>query len=161
VKLIGFLLLLIFSVQISAQVPAETVPAFNFFKQDKTRFTNNNLAQGKMLLFVFFDATCDHCQHAFQYMNQYHRELEKAAVYFITVDNPATATMFLNKYATNLKNKKNVTLLFDLNNEFILKFKPRKYPSIFLYSAQKKLLIYDDDEKVLPRVSNMINKRKG
>ena len=151
------LLFLIISAGISAQGPVEIVPAFKFYKQDKSIFTNTNLAQGKMLFFVFFDATCDHCQHAFQYMNQHHRELDKAAVYFITMGNPATTAIFLNKYGNNLKGKRNITLLLDLNNEFIRKFKPRKYPSMFLYSAQKKLLLYDDNEQTLPRFSKIMN----
>lgn len=151
------LLFLIISARISAQGPAEIVPAFKFYKQDKSIFTNTNLAQGKMLFFVFFDATCDHCQHAFQYMNQHHREFDKAAVYFITIDNPATTAMFLNKYGNNLKGKRNSTFLLDLNNEFIKKFKPRKYPSMFLYSAQKKLILYDDNEQNLFRFTQLIN----
>ncbi len=150
-------MLLIISVKISAQDPAEIVPAFNLYKQDKSSFTNSNLARGKMLFFVFFDATCDHCQHAFQYMNQHHREFDKAAVYFITVDNPATTDLFLSKYGKNLKSQKNVTILFDLNNEFIRKFKPRKYPSLFLFSAQRKLLMYDDNEQNLPGFTKIIN----
>ena len=152
-----FFLLLIISVKISAQSPAEIVPAFNLYKQDKSSFTNSNLARDKMLFFVFFDASCDHCQHAFQYMNQHHREFDKAAVYFITIDNPANTAIFLNKYGNNLKGKRNITLLIDLNNEFIRKFKPRKYPSIFLYSTQKKLLLYDDDEQNLFRFTQLIN----
>lgn len=151
------LLFLIISATISAQVPAKIVPVFKLYKQDKNIFTNTNLAQGKMLFFVFFDASCDHCQHAFQYMNQHHREFDKAAVYFITIDNPATTATFLNKYGNNLKGKRNVTLLIDLNNEFIKKFKPRKYPSLFLYSAQKKLILYDDDEQNLFRFTQLIN----
>ncbi len=157
----GLLLFLIISGTISAQGPAEIVPAFKLYKQDKSIFTNTNLAQGKMLFFVFFDATCDHCQHAFQYMNQHHREFDKAAVYFITIDNPATTAMFLNKYGNNLKGKRNSTFLLDLNNEFIRKFKPRKYPSMFLYSAQKKLILYDDSEQTLPRFSKIINGKSG
>jgi peroxiredoxin len=159
VKIKTLLLFLIISAKISAQSPAEIIPVFKLYKQDKSIFTNNNLSQDKMLFFVFFDATCDHCQHAFQYMNQHHREFDKAALYFITIDNPAITAIFLNKYGNNLKGKRNVTLLLDLNNEFIRKFKPRKYPSMFLYSTQKKLLLYDDNEETLPMFSKIINKK--
>ena len=57
---------------------------------------------------------------------------------------------FLNKFAGRLLLQKNVLLLQDKKNEFIGKFTPRKYPSLFLYSAKGKLLLYDDDEKSLP-----------
>ena len=151
------LLFLIISATISAQVPAEIVPAFKLYKQDKSLFTERQLKKEKKIFFVFFDAACDHCQHAFQYMNQHHREFDKAAVYLITVDNPSTTAVFLNQYGKNLLNKRNVTLLQDMNNEFIRKFKPRKYPSMFLYSAQRKLILYDDNEQTLPRFSKIIN----
>jgi len=39
----------------------------------------------------------------------------------------------------------------------MLKFKPRKYPSIFLYSAKKELIMYDDNEQNLSRFSQKIN----
>lgn len=151
--------MLLISAKIVAQTPAENIPIFNFFTKDKSAFTNSNLAQGKILFFVFFDATCDHCQHAVQYLNLHHEEFKQAAIYFITIDKPSIASSFFDKYGFNLKNKKNVKLLFDLNNEFILKFKPRKYPSLFLYSVQKKLLLYDDNEQNLPIFSKILNEK--
>jgi thiol-disulfide isomerase/thioredoxin len=144
------ILSLFISVNIAAQTPAATIPDFTFYKFDKTAFTNKDLATGKKIFFVFFDTECDHCQHGIQYLNQHQKELDKVAVYLLTLDNPAKAAAFLGKYGNNLINKKNILLLQDTKNQFILKFSPRKYPSLFLYSPQKKLLVYDDDEKKLP-----------
>ena len=133
----------------TAQQPAATIPEFNFFKFNESSFTNKDLAQGRLLFFVFFDVTCEHCQHAMKEMNQHYNEYTRAAIYLITVDVKARVNSFLDTYAPNLKNNKNVTLLQDLKNEFILKFKPRKYPSMFLYSKEKKLMLYDDNEQNL------------
>jgi hypothetical protein len=66
-------------------------------------------------------------------------------------------TGFINKYIPNLTGKKNVTLLQDTKNEFIDKFKPRRYPSMFLYSAEKKLIGYEDNEESMFRFSKQIN----
>jgi cytochrome oxidase Cu insertion factor (SCO1/SenC/PrrC family) len=134
----------------AAQTPAATIPGFTFFKFNKTAFTNKDLASGKIVFFVFFDTECDHCQHAIEYLNQHQKELDKAAVYLISVDGREKVAAFLSKHGSNLNGKKNILLLQDTQNEFILKFKPRKYPSLFLYSPQKKLMLYDDDEKKLP-----------
>jgi hypothetical protein len=82
-------------------------------------------------------------------MNEHYKEYTKSAIYLVTVDVKARVNPFLDTYAPNLKNNKNVTLLQDLKNEFILKFKPRKYPSMFLYSKEKKLMLYDDNEQNL------------
>lgn len=154
IKLLAFFLCV--TLNIAAQTPAATIPSFNFVKQDKSAFTNKNLVAGKMIFFVFFDASCDHCQHAIQYINEHQQDFNNAAVYLITIDNPTTTELFLNKYGSNLKSKKNVTVLRDINNEFIRKFGPRKYPSMFLYSAQQKLLLYDDEPKNLIKFSNQI-----
>lgn len=141
-----------------AQVPAARIPDFSFYKLDRTAFTNKNLEPGKLLFFVFFDAGCEHCQHAMQYLNQHHAEFKKTAIYLITLDSLKAITRFMATYGNNLKSKKNVTILQDPNYEFMLKFKPRKYPSIFLYSAKKELIMYDDNEQNLFKFSQEINK---
>lgn len=153
-----FLLLLFCTTSVVAQVPAKTIPSFTFKRIDKTVFSNKNLEQGKLLFFVYFDAGCDHCQHAIQYISQHSEEFKKAAIYLVTLDSLKAITGFMAKYGSNLKSKKNVTLLQDPNYEFMLKFKPRKYPSMFLYSAKGELIMYDDNEQNLPRFSKEINK---
>jgi len=150
-------LLLFFSLQISAQGPAETIPEFNFFKLNKTSFTNKNLESGQMLFFVFFDSDCDHCQHGMQYISQHYQEFKKTAIYLITLDTQEKIARFMSKYGSNLKDKKNVTILQDPQYEFMRKFRPRKYPAIFLYSAKKELILYDDNEQNLFRFSQQIN----
>ncbi len=149
-------LLLIVSLPVCAQVPSATIPEFNFIKLDKTSFTNKDLKRGKLLFFIFFDTECEHCLHAITTINQRYKELNKTALYVITMDNQQKLTLFLNTYGKNLLGKPNTTLLQELKNEFITKFKPRKYPSLFLYSAKKTLLLYDDDEKKLPGFFNKI-----
>ncbi len=144
------LVLLMISGSAVAQVPAATIPKFKFARQDKSYFTNKQLATGKKLFFIFFDTECDHCRHAINFLNSRHTELNNAAVYLLTLDDPAKTRAFLKQQAPNLVTKKNVTILRDHQNEFINKFKPRKYPSLFLYSADKKLILYEDDEKQLP-----------
>lgn len=146
-RLINIILLsLFFLINIKAQPPAQTVPAFNFYRFDKTIFTNKDLPAGKMLFFFFFDPSCEHCQQAMRNLNKDFQQYAKAAVYLISVDDPKVITAFMNKYAPSLKNKKNVTLLLDVKNEFLEKFKPIRYPSMFLYSPKNVLLDYEDNE---------------
>ena len=144
-----FLLILISTTSV-AQKPAAIIPEFNFFKLDNTLFTNKNLEQGKLLFFVFFDTDCDHCQHAIKNINEHRTAFNKAAVYLITQDVKGKIDMFMDKYGQNLRGKKNITILQDLKLEFIRKFTPKKYPSMFLYSADKKLILYDDNEQNIP-----------
>jgi peroxiredoxin len=155
-KIHAFILFLLISFNVGAQSPAETIPAFNFYKLDKSPFTNKNLEQDKLLFFVFFDAECDHCQHAVSDINRHYAEFKKTAIYLITLDNQEKIDRFMSKYGQNLKGKKNVTILQDLQNQFITKFRPRKYPALFLYAQDKQLLLYEDNEQNMFRFLNQI-----
>jgi len=150
-------LLLLVSGNLLAQGPAKKIPDFSFSRLNKNSFTNKDLEQGKMLFFVFFDADCDHCQHAIQYIGQHYQEFKKTALYLVTLDSQDAINRFMAKYASNLKDKKNVTLLQDPKYEFMQKFRPLKYPSMFLYSGKKELIMYEDNEKNVSGFSKHIN----
>jgi peroxiredoxin len=157
--IIAFSILLSFtaSAQLQDQPPAQMVPAFTFYKQDQTAFTNKNLVQDKPLFFFFFDTDCDHCQVAMTNLNQHYQEYKNAAIYLISLDDWGKINAFMDKYAANLKGKANVTVLQDTKNEFLDKFKPVKYPSMFLYSPENKLIDYEDNEYSMFRFSKHLN----
>jgi len=148
------------SVESFAQTPAPTVPNFIFFNLNKTPFTDRNLAVGKEMLFVFFDVTCDHCQNTIKALNTRIKECKKISIYLITLDDKAQINKFLSQYGKNLGSEKNVTILQDLKNQFITQFGPRKYPSVFLYSAEKNLILYDDEDQNLEKFFKIINASK-
>jgi len=150
------LLALVLSAKVNGQGPAETIPVFNFLKQDKSSFTNKNLATGKVLFFVFFDTECDHCQRAIADINRNVKEFNKTAVYLLSLDNKEKVNNFLNTFGPSLRGKSNITLLQDVNNEFVRKFRPRKYPSLFLFSSKRELLLYDDNEQNIFRFIQLI-----
>ena len=141
-----------------AQGPVTTIPAFSFSRVDKTMFTNENLSKGRMVFFVFFDTECDHCREAIQYINMHDKEFSKTAIYFIQLENTNRAISFLTKNGINLLGKNNVMLLQDTQSEFVKKFRPRKYPSMFLFSDKKQLLLYDDEPGHLQKFAQLINK---
>ncbi|MEO6733865.1 MAG: redoxin domain-containing protein [Ferruginibacter sp.] len=152
----AIVLLLLMNGTVAAQ-PAATIPSFTFYKLNEELFTNKNLDAGKMVMFVFFDAECDHCQHAIQYLNQNIKQFTRANIYLVTLDAHEKVNRFMNNYGNNLRGKKNVLILQDRQNEFLSKFKPRKYPSLFLYSAKNKLIMYDDNERNLPGFAKQID----
>lgn len=153
---------LIFSLglsHLSAQGGASVIPEFTLFRQDKSQFTQKDLAKDKLLFFLFFDVTCIHCRQAIQAINKNYSGMANTNIHLVTLDSPAEVQAFLKKYGNNLVEKSNVMLFFDLRNEFITRFKPRKYPSIFLYSPDQKLIIYDDNPGNLPKFFNEIKSR--
>jgi hypothetical protein len=155
-----FLMFLLLSATIGVQAqPASIIPEFTMFREDKSAFTNQHLSQEKLLFFLFFDVKCEHCRQAVQAISKNYPEMNNTFIHMVTLDKPEEVKAFLNKYGKNLLDKNNVSLFFDLKNEFIIKFKPRKYPSIFLSSPQRKLLIYDDNPEKLPKFFDEIKKR--
>lgn len=156
--IIFFLTLLSFQTQ--AQTPAQTIPAFTFYKLDKTPFTNKNITSGKDVMFIFFDVTCDHCQHTIGTLSKRINECSKISIYLISLEDKTAINNFLNQYGKNLMNKSNVTVLMDIKDQFITQFSPRKYPSVFLYSSARKLLLYDDNDEYLTGFFRIINPSK-
>ena len=137
--------------QIPGRPPAQTIPNFQFFRFNNTSFTDKDMPQGKIIFFMFFDSDCDHCQRAIKSIGDQYQAFKKAAVFLISIDDQNKINRFMDTYGSKLKGQKNVTLLHDTQNEFIYKFKPKKYPSLFLYSQQQTLMMYDDDEKSLDK----------
>lgn len=160
-KLITLFISLLISFESSAQTPSQTVPDFIFFNLDNTLFTNKNLTTGKEKLFIFFDVTCDHCQNTIKALNARIKECKEISVYLISLDNKVLINNFLNQYGKNLADKENVTVLQDLKNQFIPQFEPRKYPSVFLYSCENKLILYDDEDQSLEKFFKIISASKN
>jgi len=133
-----------------SQVPAANLPQFSFLKLDNTPFTSKETAANKLLFFCFFDITCIHCQHAIEQISQHYNQFDNTNIYLISLDNKEGMKTFIATHGKNLLGKKNVMLLQDSKNQFIGLFGPRKYPSMFLYAANKKLIRYDDEEQNFP-----------
>ena len=157
ISLIIIILCFVGTYNCTAQKPSETIPNFIFYKFDNTPFSNKNLAAGKEKLFVFFDVTCDHCRQTIESLSSRISECRRIDVYLITLDDKAAVSNFLTQYGKNLANKRNVVVLKDNKDQFITLFGPRKYPSVFLYSSRKKLLLYDDQDLKLEKFFKIIN----
>jgi peroxiredoxin len=125
---------------------SKTIPVFEFSKLNGTgKFTDRNIPSGKKSLFIFFDVTCPHCQTALETFNKNVEQLKNVSVYLVTLDVQDRAINFLSKVAKDLYQRKNVTILFDQHNQFISRFEPVQYPSMLLYSVNKKLELYSHE----------------
>jgi len=157
----GLWVLLVFCVQLTfAQNPASTVPDFTFFKLDGSSFSTRQMPRGKASLFSFFDVTCTHCQTTMQTLSKHHTQLKHLSVYLVSLDRKDAILNFLKKYGPQFLNKSNVTVLQDLNYEFIPKFQPIKYPSVFLYNKNRRLEAYEKDEKKMLKLISRVGKLK-
>jgi peroxiredoxin len=136
----------------AAQPPAKTVPSFRFTTHDHHVFTNADLPKGKLLLFVFFDPDCEHCQHALRAMDQKPGAYQHVDVYLVSMASWDKIDLFAATYAPKLAAQKNVTLLSDETGQYIVKFSPIRYPSLYLYQTDQSLLDYEDNENTLFRI---------
>ena len=149
--------LLLFSSYIAlAQKPVQQLPQFIFYKLDKKAFTRQDMPPQKKAFFVFFDSDCEHCQRAMHEINLKYKRFDRAELYLVTLDGSGKINKFMTTYGPDLINKRNVTILQDLRNEFIADFNPRQYPSMLLFSARGKLLMYQDDPNALSEIFKLL-----
>jgi thiol-disulfide isomerase/thioredoxin len=152
-------ILVFFSVLISSSsAQVKSIPDFSFTRLDNGAiFKAENVPTGKKTLFVFFDTECPHCMQAITEYNNKEKLLNNINIILLTRDAKEAVQPFLKKYGPVLSVKKNTTVLSDKNNQFIGKFLPRKFPSMFLFDAAKRLMIYSDEEKDIPVILQMIS----
>ena len=142
---------------LKAQTPAAVIPDFTFFTLDGVPYSSKSIPGGKPILFSFFDVTCPHCQTTMKTFAAHSAELKGISVFLVTLDGKDAVNNFMNTYGSGLSGLRNLVILEDVNHEFIPKFQPTKYPSVFLYNKNKKLEVYENDEK---RVINVLDKIK-
>jgi peroxiredoxin len=146
------------SAQLNGQPPAQTIPQFQFFRFDNKPFTEQDLPKGKTVFIMFFDPDCDHCQHAIKSIGDNFQTFKKTYIFLVSIDDQDKINHFMDTYGSKLKGQKNVTILRDKLQQFITKFNPVRYPSMFIYSPEKKLLDYEDNPESVFRLVNTINK---
>lgn len=148
-------LLLLTTYFASGQV--RSLPDFRFFRMDNgAEVTHKNVTPGKKTLFVFFDTECPHCRVAITEYNHHQAKLNDINIFLITRDQKTVVNAFLKEVGSKLIAKKNVTVLADNQNQFIGKFLPKKFPSMFLFAANRQLMIYTDEEKDIPVILEKI-----
>jgi thiol-disulfide isomerase/thioredoxin len=143
----------------SQQIPAQTLPEFEFSRLDNRPFVNKDLAEAKMLFFVFFDSDCPHCQRAVRNIDEVYTSFQKTFIYLISVDSQDKINRFVNTFARHLISQRYVVLLQDNLHQFIPRFKPYRYPAMLLYAPDKKLLDYEDNEESVFRFVHAIKKQ--
>jgi thiol-disulfide isomerase/thioredoxin len=160
IKYCLFCLQLFMVLQVAAQTPAKTIPDFTFYKMGTNHpFTQNDLPKSKLTFFVFFDPDCEHCQKAIQQISKQYQSFKKTAVYLVSMENHEKIVKFMDTFGKDLKNQPNLLVLEDKNIQFLARFKPVRYPSMFLYSTEKKLVDYEDNPESVFRFTTAIKKQ--
>lgn len=136
--------------------PAQYIPDFTFYDLNGQTFTQKQIKKSNKILFLFFDATCTHCQYEMQLIGSHYQDFKNTSFYIISMDQKQQIQKFMATYGKQLNGKKNVTVLVDLNRQFIQKFLPLQFPALYIYNANHQLLKYWDTPVNIDQVLNVI-----
>ena len=123
-----------------AQEKLDSLPNFTFYKLDGMTFSKREMPKNERSIFILFDAGCGHCQHEIVDIGRQYSSFKHVNFYLVSLDEKVAIDKFMSYYGKYLKDKRNVFVLQDKELEFIPKFKPSKYPGIFLYSKTGKFI---------------------
>lgn len=108
---------------------------------------------GKVVL-VFFQPECDHCQREASDISQNITAFKNVTLYFITSDSAEKIERFANEY--KLHDQVNV-FFGNASTESVLKnFGPIATPSIYIYSAEQRLIKAFNGEVAISEVFKYI-----
>lgn len=136
--------------------PAKSIPDFTFYDLNGQPFTQKQIKKNNKILFLFFDATCTHCQYEMQLIGSHYQDFKNTGFYIVSMDRKPQIQKFMSNYGKQLTGKKNVTVLVDVNRQFIQKFLPSQFPALYIYGANHQLLKYWDTPINIDQVLSVI-----
>jgi len=137
-----------------AQAP-KTLPSFTFEEvYQASKFNSDRLPKSGFIVLDFYDPGCGQCQKMGAGIARNLSKFKNVSFYFISMNDKPYVDGFINMHAKALKSASNVKFLFDAGTQFIEKFKPSNYPSLYIYDAKTKVLVQhldgeDDVNKLL------------
>ncbi len=124
-----------------AQAP-KVLPAFSFDEVYQSgKFNSDKLPKSGYIILNFYDPGCGHCQKMGAGIAQHLQKLKNVSIYFISMNDKPYVDGFINMHAKALRTAANIKFLFDSGTQFIEKFKPSNYPSLYIYDAKTKTLV--------------------
>jgi len=132
--------------------PAPTIPVFTFLTAKGGTLTNTDLPRNTPVLIVFVDVDCEHCQKAVRHMNDSVALFAKLPLYLVSIADQPRLKAFARQYGPRLK----AQWLRDPDARNMLRFRPVRYPAMFLYSPEKRLLDYEDNVEAIFRIERNI-----
>ncbi len=138
--------------------PAQKIPEFTFYKMNGQAFARKDISKTKKAVIVFFDVTCDHCQKELKAMSDRFDDFKKAEFYLVSMDNVPGIELFMKRYAPKMNGKPNVTLLTDINRQFIERFSPVQYPALYIYGSDGRLIRYFGQNSKISEIITTVNK---
>lgn len=140
--------------QDKSTAPAK-IPEFGEFVSyfDDFVLTSADLPKAGQFIFIFYDPECGHCQELGTEVNKHIKYLKDTKIYFISMQEKPLVGKYRDKYTPSLKNNNNVYFLEDKEYEFIMKFDPQNFPSLYLYDGKtREIKVYLDGQNKMEEV---------
>jgi thiol-disulfide isomerase/thioredoxin len=134
----------------------ETIPEFNFTTIDNKEFTNSNLEIDKNTIFIYFNSTCDFCQHEAQSISDNLNSFKNTQLVFISNESKDIIQSFAENY--QLHNKNQITFLYDSLDTFSTQFDATSIPYLLIYDKDKKFIKKHKGQLNASGILNYINK---
>lgn len=114
------------------------MPNFSYLTIENKVFTEENIAQNKPTLFIYFNSECDFCNHEAQMIKENIAKFKPFQIVFISFEKPNKISDFAEKYQLNSYD--NVTFLSDSKVTFATTFDVKSLPCLVLYDKNQKLI---------------------
>lgn len=116
----------------------ETLPDFEFKTLDNTPFTHANLKENTTTIFLYFNSTCDFCQHEAQSISENLEQFTAVQFVFVSTEEIPIIQEFEETYKLN--NQSNITFLHDSTDTFSSRFGASSIPFLLIYDTNGNLL---------------------
>lgn len=114
------------------------IPEFQFLSLNQQIFSNLDLKNGLITIFIYFNSECDLCQHEAQNISANLEEFKNVQFIFVSTEPITTIQQFSKK--NNLSNNQNVMFLHDKSNTFSSLFDATSFPYILIYDQKQHLI---------------------
>ena len=114
------------------------MPTFSYLTLDNKVFTEEDLAQNKPTLFIYFNSECDFCNHEAEMVQQNLEQLKAIQVVFISYEPVDKIKQFATKF--NLLHHANISFLSDSKISFATTFDVKSMPCLVLYDKENNLI---------------------
>ena len=124
------------------------LPAFKFYTlKDSLSFTPDSLPIKRPILFIYFNTTCDHCQHETEELLKYITYFEKISIVLVSREDRKPIQNFAKKYELA---KNGITVLMDSEGKIHDYFDFAYIPMIRLYNKKRQLIAaYSEQAHIL------------
>ena len=114
------------------------MPNFSYLTLENKVFTEEDLAQNKPTLFIYFNSECDFCNHEAEMVQQNLEQLKAIQVVFISYEPVDKIKQFATKF--KLLNHANISFLSDTKVTFATTFDVKSMPCLVLYDKENNLI---------------------